>query len=519
MRYQSAPARSTHPMPMTQHILALAPRARATARRSLFALTATLLAICSAAFVAAQQPVQVRQAGLAQLPEPIPQPARQSNQPPAPQALALPPGNSSSGNQPPGPQPLEPLGAPTPLTIPSQPEPPPGVEVLRLEDLEQIALINNPSLARAQALIASARGNWVQVGLPPNFSWGYLGQQLGSGNRASQHAFLLDGEIVTGGKLRWNRAIAEQEILRAEQNMYAQQQRVLTDVRIGFYEALLAQRNLELAQLLLKIATDATTIAQRLFAAGETSEVDLRQAEIEVFNGENNLNDARQRHFAAWQSLRAVLGVPTLPAVALQGDLESIPDNLTWDETLGRLLTTSPEIGAAVANLDRARAALVRARREPIPNFRLQGGPMQDMGIGGKTDGIVQALLPLPIINRNQGAISQAMADVTAAERAVQQVELDLQNRLAPVFERYSSSVYRVRRFREQILPKSERALELVRRGYGAGEFPFLNLLNTQRTYFQTNQAYLQSLLDLRSSAAQIEGLLLSNSLGTVPGQ
>jgi cobalt-zinc-cadmium efflux system outer membrane protein len=525
MRYQSAPARSTHHMPLTHYIPALAPCARAAARRGLPALSATLLILCGATFIAGQQPVQVRQAGLAQLPEPIPQSSRQSAQPPAPPALALPPGNQPPSNQPPGMQPPggqppEPLGAPTPLTMQAQPEPPPGVEVLRLEDLEQIALINNPSLGRAQALIASARGNWVQVGLPPNFSWGYLGQQLGSGNIASQHAFLIDGELITGGKLRWNRAIAEQEILRAEQNMFAQQQRVLTDVRIGFYEALLAQRNLELAQTLLKIASDATNIAQRLFAAGETSEVDLRQAEIEVFNAENNLNDARQRHFAAWQSLRAVLGVPALPAAALQGDLESIPDNLTWDDSLSRLLSTSPEVGAAVANLDRARAALVRARREPIPNVRFQGGPMQDQGFkNGKTDGIVQMLLPLPLINRNQGAISQAVADVTAAERAIQQVELDLQNRLAPVFERYSSAVYRVRRFREQILPKSERALELVRRGYGAGEFPFLNLLNTQRTYFQTNQAYLQSLLDLRSSAAQIEGLLLNNSLGTVPGQ
>src|SRR6185369_6446987 len=171
----------------------------------------------------------------------------------------------------------------------------------------------------------------------------------------------------------------------------------------------------------------------------------------------------------------------------------------------------------AVANLDRARAALVRARREPIPNVRLQGGPMQDQGIGGKTDGIVQVLLPLPLINRNQGGISQAFAELTAAERAVQQVELDLQNRLAPVYERYASAAFRVRNYRESILPGAEKALQLVREGWRLGEFPFLNLLNAQRTYAQHNQAYLQSLLDLRTATAQIEGLLLSNSLGTNP--
>ena len=87
------------------------------------------------------------------------------------------------------------------------------------------------------ALVAAARGNWVQVGLPPNPNWGYLGQQLGSGPAATQHALLIDGELINGGKLRWNRAVAEQELVKAEQELYAQQQRVVTDVRVAFFDA------------------------------------------------------------------------------------------------------------------------------------------------------------------------------------------------------------------------------------------------------------------------------------------
>lgn len=392
-----------------------------------------------------------------------------------------------------------------------------GTPVLTLADVEQIALANNPSLARAAALVESARGNWVQVGLPPNFSWGYLGQQLGSGNAATQHALLVDGELVTAGKLRWNRAIAEQEIVRAEQHFFAQQQRVLTDVRIAFYEALLAQRGLDLARQLVALAQQAQQAAQRLHQAGETTRVDLYQAQIEVANAENDLQNATARHFAAWQSLRAVLSLPQMPPVVLHGDLEAIPPELSWQEVLQRLWTSSPEVSAAVANLQRAEAALVRARREPIPNVRLQMGIMQDMGYGGKTDGIVQTLLPLPLVNRNQGAIRQAEAELAAAEQAVRQVELDLQNRLAPVYERYTAAARRVQRYREVILPAAQEALALVRQGYSAGEFPFLNLLNAQRTYFQHSQQYLQSLLELRTAAAEIEGLLLRGSLSSQP--
>jgi outer membrane protein, heavy metal efflux system len=444
-------------------------------------LASCLLALLAANLLLAQQPLVVRQALLAE------EPLLAS----APRAV--------------------------PLVPPEQVPRAASGATLTLADLEQLALVNNPSLTRAQALVAAARGNWVQVGLPPNPAWGYLGQQLGSGRKATQHALIIDGEIVTGGKLRLNRAVAEQELLRTEQTLFAQQQRVLTDVRVGFYEALLAQRSLELADQLLRIAKDGQITAERLHKAGETSRVDLRQSEIEVFNTENNQNDAQARHFAAWQSLRAVLGTPWLSPSVLQGDLESIPDNLTWDDALGRLLGTSPEIGVAVANVERAQAALLRARREPIPNLRFQTAVMQDLGVGGKTDGIVQALLPLPFLNRNQGGISQATAELVAAEHTVQQVELDLQNRLATAYERYSRAAFRVQRYRDSILPAAEESLDLVRRGYAAGEFPFLSLLNAQRTYFQTSQQYLQSLLELRTSTAQIEGFLLSNSLGTTP--
>jgi len=142
---------------------------------------------------------------------------------------------------------------------------------------------------------------------------------------------------------------------------------------------------------------------------------------------------------------------------------------------------------------------------------------MQDNGIGGKTDGLAQLLLPLPLINRNQGAIRQAESELIAAQQAVQQMQLDLQNRLAPVFEQYSNSLSQVRRYREQILPDAQESLDLVNRGYLAGEFPFLQYLNAQRTYFQTNLDFLQSLRELRSTSAEIEGLLLRNSLSTNP--
>src|SRR5690606_6642877 len=69
---------------------------------------------------------------------------------------------------------------------------------LTLEDFESMALSANPSVARAAALVQSARGNWVQVGLGPNPIVGYEGQQLGSGGLAEQHGVFIEQEFVRG---------------------------------------------------------------------------------------------------------------------------------------------------------------------------------------------------------------------------------------------------------------------------------------------------------------------------------
>src|SRR5262245_4003585 len=48
-----------------------------------------------------------------------------------------------------------------------------GASVLRLEDLERMALAKNPTLSQAQASIRAADGRQIQAGLYPNPLVGY----------------------------------------------------------------------------------------------------------------------------------------------------------------------------------------------------------------------------------------------------------------------------------------------------------------------------------------------------------
>jgi cobalt-zinc-cadmium efflux system outer membrane protein len=208
------------------------------------------------------------------------------------------------------------------------------------------------------------------------------------------------------------------------------------------------------------------------------------------------------------------LGVPDFEPQMLAGELEKSIVELHTDETLQRLLAVSPEMSAALAEVARSRWALDRAYAEPIPNVDVQAVVQYDNDIGG-TDANVQVTLPIPWLNRNQGGIRQAHAELVAAERAVGRVELRLQQRLATVFQQYASGRNQVEDYSkpEGILANSQAALELVRSAYRAGEIDYLDLLTAQRTNSQTQLAYLEALGELWAAIVEIEGLLLKDSL------
>jgi cobalt-zinc-cadmium efflux system outer membrane protein len=380
---------------------------------------------------------------------------------------------------------------------------------LVLAEAEQLALSQHPAIIEAQARIQAAQGQWLQAGLYPNPTVGYSGQQLGSRGLAEQDGVVMQGELVLGGKLRLNRAVAEQQIVQAEMEFAGRQLRVLTNVRKSFYEVLVAQRRTDLNDQLVSVGAKGLQAAETLFQAKEVGRADVLQARIEAQQSRILQFNARNRSAAAWRELAAAMGREDLGSRPVEGDVSDDGRDYEWEPMRQRLLGSSPELAVALANAQRAQAMLARARVEPIPNLTIQGIIQRDAAISS-TDGAIQATMPIPVFNRNQGNIRAAEGEWIAAEQAVRRLELDLQSRLAPVYERYRNAKQQVERYREEILPNAKETLDLVQASYEAGESNYLALLTAQRTYFQTNLAYLDGLRELWSAIWEMEGLLVN---------
>lgn len=391
------------------------------------------------------------------------------------------------------------------------------VDRAELDQFQGLALAGNPGLREAAARIEAVRGKWIQAGLPPNPFVGYTGQQLASAGKAEQHGLVLGQTFITGKKLSLDQAAVCQEWQRARYDYEAQRLRILTDTALAYYEVLAAQRKIELAEELVEIGDKAVETANALLKAKERSKVDVLQAQVETQTVRLALETAEQRLAASWRLLGAVIGTPDLPPQPLKGALEPAVD-VTWDDALARLRTGSPELAAAMAEVERARWLYQRALKQNVPNIDVQAIPFQrDNGING-WDGALQVGANIPVWNKNQGAIREAYMRIAVAEQAVDRIDLALQARLSLVFERYLAAEKQIARYERDILPAAREQLELVTQVYRGGEIDSLVVLVPRRTLAQTSLAYIDALRDRAAAAAEIEGLLLKESLFTAPG-
>jgi cobalt-zinc-cadmium efflux system outer membrane protein len=330
---------------------------------------------------------------------------------------------------------------------------------------------------------------------------------------------LLEQAIPMGGKLRRRREVAEHEKAAAEAGAEAQRTRVLNAVRALYYEALGAQRLVEVRAELARIAREAVGISQELFNVGQADRPDVLESEVEAQRAELELMAARNEQAKAWRTLAAVVGEPALEPGRVEGDLEAELPALDLDAALEALLRDSPELKAAQARIGRQRAAVESVRAERVPDLDVRGGfgyNLEEFEVPGRRVGWEAALevkVALPLVDRRKGAIAAARAEAERAEAEARRLELALRARLAEAFAEYENARGLVEKYRSDVLPAAERAYRLYLGSFQQMAASYPQVLIAQRTLFQLRADHVGALVELWRSATLIRGLLAAGGL------
>ena len=407
------------------------------------------------------------------------------------------------------------------LALPGRAQTPASEQkTITLEELQQMALQNNPTFAQAAANIRAAEGRKKQSGLYPNPTVGYQGEQIRGGSfHGGEQGFFLQQDVVLGGKLGLNRKIFDQELKQAETEAEEQKLRVVTNVRMFYIQALAVQQTLELRQDLSKLADDAVETSHQLSNVGQADAPDVLESEVEAQQAQLAVTMAEQNQQRVWKALAAVVGNPRLPLMKLEGKLEDTPP-VNADELVEKIANESPAVRIAELGVKRAEAALARAKREPIPDLQLRGGMQQNgellSGPNGRSvglQGFANVGVRIPIFDRNQGNIATAKADVERCKHEVERVKLVLRERAASVVQTYTFSQTAVDRYKNQMIPRAQKAYEMYTKKYQDMAAAYPQVLISQRTLAQLEVSYITALENFATSSLSLQSYLLTDGL------
>ena len=200
----------------------------------------------------------------------------------------------------------------------------------------------------------------------------------------------------------------------------------------------------------------------------------------------------------------------------LVGSYENLP-LYDPDRSLDLVLSTHPEVRAAQVGVERAQAAIRRAKAEVIPNLNVYTGYIRqyenqshDFAIG--VNGYI------PVWNRNQGNIRAAQAELGVASQEVGRVQNDLTDRVATAYRLYAAA-RRADIYRAEILPKAQETFSLSLAAFKGGQFEYLRVIQAQRALAEAKLEYNRALGDAWKGAARLSGLLLEESWPDPPHQ
>ena len=287
------------------------------------------------------------------------------------------------------------------------------------------------------------------------------------------------------------------------------------EVKRQFVATSVAWRAVSFGRREAERARSAVDLGQRRRAAGEITANDLSRLSLLLLQVEQALDRAEFGHEQARLLLAQLLGMddgaPRFTVVT--GPTASAePPAALATATLPALLAEArqkrPDLAAARAQLDAARASAELARRRVIPQFQLQAQYAQQGAPGGwftPPTASVGLSLPLPVLDQQQGQIGAADAGVAAAEASVRKTEGQVAVDVGTAFAAFQASRRQARRAEQELLALSRDVRDIVGEEYARGATSLLDYLDTQRSRILNEVEYLGTLKDFWTAVFQLE--------------
>lgn len=382
--------------------------------------------------------------------------------------------------------------------------------VLTLSDAIQKALDTSPRLKSATAGVDAAKGAQDHAGAWPNPEFEFEAEDIGgsgnlSGINGAEITYGIAQEIEIGGKVSSRSEAAKQGVMLGQYGMAIERLNLIRDVEIAYHKAVAAQEMLELSEERKDLAKALfATVRKRVNAALEP-EVQLRKAEITVSTA-GVAHQRAQREFHHSKHVLTSLWSGHDEQFLLEANpLYRLTAPPTEKEVETQLLQT-PDIKQWEVKRNQQEALYELEKAKAIPNPKVRFG-VRDLRESGDQAFMAGLSIPIPVFNANRGNITSAKSNLYKSQSDGEVTHIDIRNTLYHRLEEMVNAYHQAQALKSDIIPSAESAFRLSREGYNAGSFPYLEVLDAQRTLFEVKEQHIQTLEEYHTARANVQRL------------
>lgn len=280
---------------------------------------------------------------------------------------------------------------------------------------------------------------------------------------------------------------------------------LISDVRVAYANAVAAQERLTMAREQKNIARKLfDEVSERVRAAREPkiqkakAEITLSTATFAEQKAVRELSHAKHVLASLWNGHEGEYDLQTdyFFSVTPPMDEQEAEQALKGGIYLKRM-TAEESLMQATYRLEKAQAV-------PDPTVSLG---FRDFRNTNDRALVASIAIPLPVLNRNSGSIERARENISKAKSEKQSVYLSLINELHEALEKMTNSYDSIHNIEVSLLPAAEKAFALSRKSYTSGKFPYIEVLDAQRTLFDVKEQYISDLNEYHQAKAIVEQL------------
>jgi cobalt-zinc-cadmium efflux system outer membrane protein len=366
----------------------------------------------------------------------------------------------------------------------------------------------NPALAATREKIEMARGRLTQAGLWPNPTFNFSQEGYPFGN--SEDGFWEDQEhsigfgqlFELGGKRGHRREMARLDLDARDFETENVLRLGRAQVKYAFLQAYYAQRRRNIAQDLLGTYEGLREIHQRRLEAGDVSGLSQLRINAEEIRYVTAVTQSQSDFTQSWNELAALLVWPGTgsPDLTLPEELERVDKQL---EELKRVaLKSRPDLDVQRLETKKSQVDVTLQESLKVPDLTVGGGYKQDFGQDSYYLGIE---LPLPLFNRNQGAIAERNADVRRNQSLLTWQQLQVVREVESAFEDFVTHRDNLERIQGSVIDEVNQVVAITGRAYLEGEATLLDYLDALRVQLDTSMNFYELTHQVRRAFVDLE--------------